>query len=232
MGQNKNLEQFLIKKAYEICYALFRVTARVKRESFARRLEEAALDLLESASSGDHKKSLAGIESLDRLIGFGADIGFVYQSNADTIRRELNDLNSAIADIPDSATAEEVSLKDIFSNGLFAGAADVSQRVVAEATAGTPTACREVAGGKDPNGSGNSDGNGNGNHNIVKTAMRQSAILERIRQNGNCRLKELQEILPAVSERTIRYDLQRLLAQGIVERIGNGGPATHYIIRE
>jgi DeoR/GlpR family transcriptional regulator of sugar metabolism len=61
--------------------------------------------------------------------------------------------------------------------------------------------------------------------------MRQSAILERIRQNNNCRLKDVQEWLSDVSERTIRYDLQNLIGQGLVERLGNGGPATFYRIR-
>jgi len=34
--------------------------------------------------------------------------------------------------------------------------------------------------------------------------------------------------LPNISERTIRYDLQTLLEQGLVERVGNAGPSVFY----
>ena len=35
-----------------------------------------------------------------------------------------------------------------------------------------------------------------------------------------------------VSERTLRYDLQRLTAEGILERVGASGPSTYYRIRQ
>lgn len=228
MGQNKSLEQFLVKKAYEICYALFRITARIKKESFAHRLEELGLDLLEFVSRSQQRESLVAIESLDRLVGFGADIGFIHQTNADTIRHELGNLNSAIAETVNSAKTEEVNLGGIFSSNLSPTESIPEESVAIQETDEfmnhtVPANNMELEG----NG-----GNGNNGHGVVKTAIRQSAILDRIRQNGNCRLKELQEILPTVSERTIRYDLQRLLEQGAVERIGNGGPATHYRVKE
>jgi DeoR/GlpR family transcriptional regulator of sugar metabolism len=63
-------------------------------------------------------------------------------------------------------------------------------------------------------------------------------MIEVIRQSGNsgnpaigCRLKELQNALPDVSERTLRYDLQRLIESGKIERLGSGGPATFYRAR-
>lgn len=62
-------------------------------------------------------------------------------------------------------------------------------------------------------------------HSII---MRQGAIVERIRQIGNCRIKDIQGLLPEISERTLRYDIQRLVEEGVVERMGGGGPATYY----
>ncbi|MBI4093292.1 MAG: DeoR family transcriptional regulator [Candidatus Kerfeldbacteria bacterium] len=44
-------------------------------------------------------------------------------------------------------------------------------------------------------------------------------------------MKDLIAEFPDVSERTIRYDLQRLLQHGSVERVGNGGPASYYVIK-
>jgi hypothetical protein len=63
---------------------------------------------------------------------------------------------------------------------------------------------------------------------FIKAEIRQSAILGKIRQSGNCRMKDLQDVLPGCSERTIRYDLQSLLEQKLIERIGNGGPSVFY----
>ena len=76
----------------------------------------------------------------------------------------------------------------------------------------------------------NKSSNGNG----FNTAIRQSAIINRIKSgNGNgCRLKDLLAEFPDVSERTLRYDLQRLCEQGIIERMGNGGPSSYYVLKE
>lgn len=65
---------------------------------------------------------------------------------------------------------------------------------------------------------------------------RQPAIINKIKDSNpsagsgqaGCRLKDLVAEFPDVSERTLRYDLQRLCGQGIIERVGNGGPASYY----
>jgi hypothetical protein len=61
---------------------------------------------------------------------------------------------------------------------------------------------------------------------------RQARIVELIRQIAQCKMKDLQENLPGVSERTIRYDIQTLIEQGTIERIGSSGPATFYQVRQ
>jgi hypothetical protein len=63
---------------------------------------------------------------------------------------------------------------------------------------------------------------------LLKSGNRQSAILERIRRSGNCRIKDLCQLLPDCSERTIRYDLQSLIEQDLIERVGVVGPAVYY----
>lgn len=69
-----------------------------------------------------------------------------------------------------------------------------------------------------------------GNENGIGIAIRQSAIINKIRSGNDdgCRLKDLTAEFPDVSERTLRYDLSKLCEQGIIERVGNGGPASHY----
>lgn len=77
-----------------------------------------------------------------------------------------------------------------------------------------------------------SSNSGNSEDNGVGPGIRQSAILDKIRQSGNCRLKDIQEMLLDCSERTIRYDLQTLAERGLIERIGVGGPSVFYRIRQ
>ncbi len=71
-------------------------------------------------------------------------------------------------------------------------------------------------------------------------AIRQSAIVKFIKDinaaSGNsepkeCKLKEITTAFPHVSERTMRYDLQKLCEQGLLQRIGNGGPGSFYRLK-
>jgi len=67
---------------------------------------------------------------------------------------------------------------------------------------------------------------------LIKSGNRHGAILEKIRQSGNCRIKDIHDLFPECSERTIRYDLQSLTEQNLIEKIGTGGPAVFYKNKE
>ena len=61
--------------------------------------------------------------------------------------------------------------------------------------------------------------------------IRQSGKARYSRVSGNpaiAGLKDIQDMLPDMSERTIRYDLQTLVEQNLIERIGNAGPLVFY----
>ncbi|MDD5547578.1 MAG: DeoR family transcriptional regulator [Candidatus Pacebacteria bacterium] len=60
------------------------------------------------------------------------------------------------------------------------------------------------------------------------SAIRQSAIVLMAKEQSELKIKDLIAAFPEVSERTLRYDLQRLSEQGTIERVGVGGPATFY----
>lgn len=61
---------------------------------------------------------------------------------------------------------------------------------------------------------------------------RQNEIADKIRQLGSCRMKDVQEAFPNISERTLRYDLVKLTERGVLERLGNGGPNTFYRVKQ
>lgn len=69
---------------------------------------------------------------------------------------------------------------------------------------------------------------GNANHSKRNSAMpaekRHAVIIEQLSHKTYSTLRDVAEKLPGVSERTLRYDVQRMVDKKIVERIGGGGP--------
>jgi hypothetical protein len=58
----------------------------------------------------------------------------------------------------------------------------------------------------------------------ISAVYRQSVIIEQLSRKTYSTLRDIAEILPGVSERTLRYDIQRMVDKKIVERVGGGGP--------
>lgn len=252
--------QFFSKKAFEISYALFRVSAALNRRSFAERLEDVAVRLLESAVASRYSSLREKLNVIVYLVRLGSDNNVIHPANAQVIIREAKNLDSAVSDYEKSAKPEEAEIETVFSKERISKAKPqkrdedktprVSSPVLEE-----PILSREVIFQGAPRivsqdvrheeeekeglvvgRGGNEAGFQKVNHEVfvqnqslkVGAQMRQSAIFEKIRQTGNCRLKDIQEALPKTSERTIRYDLQSLLQEKRIQRIGSGGPATYY----
>ena len=200
--QQTGKRQFILQKAYEISYAVFRVGSRISNAALKEHLERQALALLDAATVENYAWITTVSRAIEYLIKFGSDVGLIHETNAEVIISQLNSMNVSVAGPEKSATAEAIPLDDIFSGHepLFtAKSVGASERT---------------------------------EDNIISSGMRQSAILQRIRQSGNCRLKEIQELFPEISERTLRYDLQSLAEQNLIERVGNGGPAVFYRVRQ
>ncbi|MGC9598819.1 MAG: DeoR family transcriptional regulator [Minisyncoccia bacterium] len=201
-GKNK----LALKKAYEISYAIFRVCSRSTSAALKESLERQALSLLDAAVVGNYglMATISGV--IEHLVRFGSDVGLIHKANGETLAFQVGVLNAAIAGSEKPAEISEVPLGDIFDEQDVLFPAKRQHSEEAE--------------------------NAHNSANNAKAAMRQSAILEKIRQSGNCRIKDIQELLSGCSERTIRYDLQSLLEQNRIERVGGGGPAMLYRIRQ
>ncbi|MBI3046110.1 MAG: DeoR family transcriptional regulator [Candidatus Harrisonbacteria bacterium] len=202
--------QFIRDKAREISYALIRVAWYVKREDLRSRLEALAVELLENSSrvSADSSldnanKALATISVLDGLVRLGHSIYEIEPVNATILVRELDSLNAAIRQ---SGNLNEVlpDLETFFRARLPEVPEENNKKEESL------------------------DSESKVNNNGLNAAIRQSAIINRIKSGNGCRFKDLLVEFPDVSERTLRYDLQRLCEQGVIERVGNGGPASYY----
>lgn len=229
-GKESGKRQFAIKKAYEISYAVFRIASRTGNVAFREHLERQALSLLDAAAVENYAWVNTVSRAIEYLIRFGSDVGLIHDANKELLLAELNALTVNSAGPEKSATAELVPLDDIFSGQepLFSSVpryspAAFEAAMVKAASIGKEAAMETV-----------DDVIGSGTHTGVSLSAetRQSAILQKLRQSGNCRMRDLQEILPDYSERTLRYDLQSLLEQNAIERIGSGGPSVYYRIRQ
>ena len=202
---------FIIKKSYEISYALWRIAANMQEKVFAEKIVGKAVDLLDSVIIGNYKTTLEIVEAIELLIKFALDINLISVSNADIMIREIGNLQSAIPSI--NTANGEINIADIFSNELPETAEIRESRetqIDIELEDFKPISIAA---------------------NNIKSEMRQSMILERIRQIGNCRLNDIQAILPDTSERTIRYDLEALVQQNLIERVGVGGRGVYYKVK-
>ena len=232
--------QTALKKAYEISYAVFRIASRIGNVAFKEHLERQALSLLDAAAVENYAWVRIVSRAIEYLVRFGSDVGFIHESNKDLILAELQGMELGIVSPEVPTSVEPVPLNDIFSgqetlfrhvskfrknNHAKIAANEVHDHAAVEqhqeiAASGAETELSGVV----------SSGAGSGS--MLGPEIRQSAILQKLKESGTCRMRDLQEILPNYSERTLRYDLQTLTEQNLVERIGSGGPAVYYRMRQ
>ena len=207
------------KKAYEICYAVFRLGDGIQNADLRIRLESAGLDLLEASSVNDNSFLSRSLSRLEVLTLFSQGTGKIGYLQSQVLLREIGNLNSAIKQ--NNSAISELNLEEFFHTSVSQNAELKSKSAMPMVVDNKASVSIEasqdevVAGEKDKENS----------------AMRQSAVMDIMRQVKNCRIKDLIAAFPGVSERTLRYDLQKFCEEGIIERIGSGGPGTYYQLK-
>jgi hypothetical protein len=221
-------ERFILTKAYEVAYALFRVAAQMQEKDFAESLRVSGTALLTAAAAEDYMEAGRSLRVMECLVKFGGDVTMIGTQNVDVMMREIYALDAAIAERKTAVKTDEVNVAEIFSKPEIAAHSD--DPVSAEPFRGDGPEAAIFNAEADTTESYQPHANNNPaiRQTTNDSAIRQEAILERIRQFGSCRLKDIQDILPNTSERTIRYDLQTLLEKSLIERIGNAGPSVFY----
>lgn len=219
------------RKAFEISYALFRIAAVSPNKGFSQYLEHYALELLDAAVSGNYHKAEKTSAAVDYFIRLGASVGLLSFQNSQILGIETKNFLRLLHESMNTAKEDGVSLEGSFSDiaGKEEGSDIVGFKHEDQNAAKYPAMQDKpdvIAGFSDAYPV-HSHNNGNGQSENA-AEIRQKEILEKIRQNNNCRLKDLQESFPDISERTLRYDIQRLIEQKEVERVGSGGPGTFY----
>lgn len=226
-------------KAQEIAYALIRLAAYVRRKDFRSRLENLALALVESVSATEPDAALATSASIQNIVKLLASVYEIETVNARILLGELVRFDSAMRQSFGIDVLPDIS--SLFSSGNAASS-------IAELPYSSESAIGVADGMKETKVDIDEDtdlpiAQDKSQLNMVSvgSAIRQSAILSKIKLSCNdvvnnsgfkgCRMKDLIAEFPDVSERTLRYDLQRLLQHGAIDRLGNGGPASYYVMK-
>jgi hypothetical protein len=226
----------IIKKSFEVSYALIRIADTIHPDPFASHFKRFGLESLSATASGNGKRALAALRAVEYLVRLAGSTGVISSRNAEVIAEETNLLVTHINSAMDAPSAGDFDISAVFSS------ADVPYQGHGEEVVSSidsdmapenlvpaeypsvdvpPSAPVELRKGGDAH-----------TEISARARIRQSAILDRIRQSGNCRMNELRQSFSDVSERTLRYDLEQLVAAGLVERIGQSGPATSYRARQ
>ena len=116
INQNKETEQFILKKVFEISYALCRIAKNLKNTYFSNIFEERGLQILDSATKKDFeslKNSFLGIEYFIRL---GEELGLFRNHIAELLIGEINNLNKYIIEAEEEILMPELNIEDIFTS--------------------------------------------------------------------------------------------------------------------
>jgi hypothetical protein len=237
-----NLQDVAARKAYEIAYALCRIAPVVQSPSLGNVLIKKGIELLDVVLESDRLKTERFLDAIDYFLKLAYGIDLVSQRNVDILLGQTGFLREMVRGLDMPAYGRkgkpaDVDLSGIFSDG-FGNEFEVRSRDKAEShknpISGDPATENNIVDKQEeslpaiPLELEESEENQNSGFAVsLSSGVRQSAILSRIRQSGNCRIKDLQEILPQCSERTLRYDLEYLMGRHLIERVG-AGSATAY----
>ena len=250
--QETGKEFLLLKKSYEIAYALFRIAAKISEKSFAENMGRQGTNLLGAVALGKYDEAAKYAAAIEYFIKLGVDLDFISLPNGDILFRELSRAKTMFSESGKPAIASNqanVDISNIFSEETANVADEISnesydpenaqiehpairQEINPATDQETPKIIHRVEIRQKQYKPAIDVVDVEMNDGHISPAIRQSRMLDKIRQSGNCRIKDLQEVLPECSERTIRYDLQTLVEQGLIERRGNGGPAVYYRLKQ
>ena len=223
------------QKSHDISYATFRVATLVRNKKLRAELEIAAIDLVSKYEEAFDKESLLYIpnvvDKLERLIMFAESIGEIKAINASVLKRELNNLQTAIDFHANTFKGNPNGNQDLYISSMFSANGNTMEENKFH---------QQAKRSNNPNASGsfnisnvsNISNDSNVSKNSNEISVRQMAILRLIKETEFCRLRNITEAMPNISERTVRNEIQSLIDKNLVRRMGGGGPHSYFEVLE
>lgn len=208
-------------------------------------LEDKALDYLLA-------KDMKSLDGLEEIVRFGAQIRDIGQVNANVLLREIGILRAAILELADTQrkqlapakTPESAPLiEEIFakppmrvSDLLEAIKKGINKEISEEVNENKvkivddKSLAREI---KSPARDTQSLASDKSRFEAaIGFKERNDIIMQILTKRSLCHMKDLVGALPNISERTVRYDVQRLVDKGVIERVGTGGPNSFFRMKK
>lgn len=205
---------FLKNLPIELTYALYRVAEPMRHQELKSRIETWSVTFLESSLLSDMKSIARDIHMLEHMIILGEAVGEIPYYSSEILRVQFEKIKSAMRQYNEERIAA-LSIKDLFADSVETNNGDFSS-VPHRQKADFPLNIGHID-----------------KRNDLETSIgRRNIIVEKIRQLGNAAMKDIVAAFPSVSERTLRYDLRKLCERAVLERVGNGGPASFYRPKE
>ncbi|OGY60312.1 MAG: hypothetical protein A3B23_00205 [Candidatus Colwellbacteria bacterium RIFCSPLOWO2_01_FULL_48_10] len=234
-------------KAHDIVFAVFRVATLIRNAGLRRELEDAAIGFL---SKFDEQALHLGLptvfDKLERFILIAKSVKEMKDINADVLIREIGYLQKAMQEKikapaagPDIDLGKEFPVGNLNIERFNDLKIETLKPSYAKAMEGRDLRAKDDLLMEELPLSANNESSTNirigsdaandlwvsGNGEISK---RQESVLNKIRETQLCRLRNLMETFPDISERTIRNDIQTLINRRLVRRVGGGGPNSYF----
>ncbi len=243
----------LKEEVNSLSLAIFKVAESVDNSYLRERIEVRVVDLIEAYFGNNDDLLVCNSAILRSLVSLASKLGFISEQNRRVIADKLYDFEY----IADSKEAGEVDAESIINsrNKENEEGMDIKEVIENKEEEMMPVFSGDVSLSSDefsiedkekfigseaedelPNlesGNVSSEDNSVTTRGDQKSARskadeRKEKMLETVRREGICFLRDLVAVFPNCSERTLRYDLEKLIAEGRVEKIGSSGPGTFY----
>lgn len=317
-SSENNPYDLIVKKAFEISYAICRISQSIQNDSFKKIFDEQGVKILNSATAKDIENTKQTIFSIEYFIHLAKSLNLLRNDLADTLVAELNNLNIFIAEYLKSLNNLDINTNDIFKTKLSiennkkernikkiktsinknnennnpamdsAVNSAIEDNLEVDSAINNPAMILESDSAINLNNNSAIDSaidsekdsamnsaidsatdsaidnsaieyhknlqdkeNGfahigeiisqekdqnfkksNNKNDNSETIVRRSVFFDKIRYFDEFKLKDLEEIFPELSERTIRYYLSDLINKGLIERRGNSGPNVLYKVKK
>jgi hypothetical protein len=214
------------KKAFEIAYAVSRIADVSPNAQFAAYMRQHSFSLLESSQKLQFSALRIVIDALEYGVQIGDGSGSLGKRNTDVLMGELSKFREAIGVFEDyKAEVGEIDIAGFFGESLNTAIAEIQSLSIPEYPARAKKPSISIA--DKPLQDKLQDYPAKEKEEVLSSGERENQLLEIIGVGDEVRFRDIAEKMPQVSERTLRYDLQGLVEQGKVTRLGTG-PSISY----
>ena len=227
----------LLDEVSNLSYVLFRIAESIENDYLRDRIKKRAIDLIESSALRGSEEFLNHCSVLRQLVVLSNKLNYVSEKNKDVIISKIYDFEYVL--IPE----ERGSSFDIDS--VFSSYSDSEPDVVdddfdideeEEVFDDDVDKAEEDSSAKNSSAKkedvlpdiDDSEEDFSSDKKQSKADIRREMVFEKVKKEGICFLRDLMTAFPDYSERTLRYDLENLIEEGKIEKIGNSGPGTFY----